>query len=105
MIAFLVFQNNSVTAVLIKYIVDVKCQLHQFLLKKCFIQQKQEKVGDVYVKIYVPLLQFRCIFWESNSIQHSMLANPENKKHLLTTITKNFFQHLCYQCGYLSSVN
>ena len=37
-------------------------------------------IAGIYVNNYVPLIQLICIFWERKNNQHSMLANPNNKK-------------------------
>ena len=59
MLVSLVIHNSSVITVYMESIADMKCQIHQFNLESCFMNQKQETISDINVSIYVPILQLR----------------------------------------------
>ena len=63
MLESLVIHNNFITAIKMKPIADMKYQLHQFNLNQCFINQGREKIAEIYVRIYVLLIQLRYMFW------------------------------------------
>ena len=66
MLSSLVIHKSSVTAVQMEDIANMKCYLHQFHFEQCFIQKKI----NIYVSIYVPLLQLRYICWDRKNRQH-----------------------------------
>ena len=74
----MVNQNSSVTVAMMVVIANMKCQIQQFYLEQFFIQQKQEKISDIYISIYLNILHLRFIILERKDIKHSMLDTPEN---------------------------
>ena len=61
-------------------------------LEECFTQQVQEKIYDIYVRIFVSplLLSYKC--WERKTVKHSMLGNPDKNDISCTSLNKNYYQ-------------
>ena len=60
-------------------VANIKCQLPHLNIEGCIILQKQEKMANIYVIIYITLIKLSYLHWETRNIQNSRLANPDNK--------------------------
>ena len=63
MLAYLVIINSFVSDIYMKDIADMKFQIHRIKLDQLFIQQNQQTLSEIYVRILVSLLQFLYICW------------------------------------------
>ena len=54
---------------------------------------------------YSIMKKFIYLSWQIKNRKNLILANPENKNISILTFSKNYFQHLWYNYGYLSFVH
>ena len=69
MLSYLVIINSFVSDLYMKYIANMKCQLHHIHFEHCFIEQNQQTKSEIYVSIPVYLLQFIYIYWGRENSQ------------------------------------
>ena len=79
MLASLVTYNSKVTSIYNEVIDIIKCQLHLLNFEECLIQERQEDIDDIYVRISVPILMLSYLCWDRKNIQYIMLASPTIK--------------------------
>ena len=70
MIESLVTNSSFVSDIYMEYLSDMKCRLHYLHLDQFCIQQKHDKIADIYVSITVSLLQLIHILVGTGNSQH-----------------------------------
>ena len=61
MLSFLVTYYSSITADYNIFIADIKCNMHLLYLMRFVLQQRNEKIANIYVMIVFPILTFSCL--------------------------------------------